>query len=330
MIVVIGGAGYIGSHMVKYLLARGERVVVFDNLSRGHQLACAGAETVRGDLRRADDLERLFAGREVECVMHFAALASVGESVRAPELYYENNVVGCWLLLEAMRRHRVPAMIFSSSAAVYGEPRQVPIPEEHPQQPTNPYGETKKVMEQMLRWYGGAHGIGSVSLRYFNAAGADPEGALGEDHQPEEHLVPIVLLTALGRRPEVKVFGTDWPTPDGTCVRDYVHVTDLCQAHHQALRRLRGGARCEAYNLGNGQGYSVLEVIRAAERVVGRDVPWSAAPRRAGDPARLVASAQRAQEALGWRPEYPDLETIVRHAWQWHRRHPEGYADGGA
>jgi UDP-glucose 4-epimerase len=300
-------------------------VVVFDSFDRGHRAACAGVEVVDGDLRHADDLEGFFAARQVECVLHFAGLASVGESVAAPERYYENNVVGCWLLLEAMRRHRVPTIIFSSSAATYGEPRQVPIPEEHPQEPTNPYGESKKVMEQMLRWYEGAHGIRSVSLRYFNAAGADPDGELGEDHTPEEHLIPIVLEAALGQREGVKVFGTDWPTEDGTCIRDYVHVTDLAQAHHLALQRLRTGSRCEAYNLGNGTGYSVLEVIRTAESVTGRAIPWSAAPRRAGDPARLVASAARAREVLGWRPQYPELEAIVRTAWHWKRAHPHGY-----
>ena len=325
MLAVIGGAGYIGSHMVKYLRARDERVVVFDSFDRGHRAACAGVEVVEGDLRRADDLESFFAARQVECVLHFAGLASVGESVAAPERYYENNVVGCWLLLETMRRHRVPTLIFSSSAATYGEPRQVPIPEEHPQEPTNPYGESKKVMEQMLRWYEGAHGIRSVSLRYFNAAGADPDGELGEDHAPEEHLIPIVLEAALGQREGVKVFGTDWPTEDGTCVRDYVHVTDLAQAHHLALQRLRTGSRHEAYNLGNGTGYSVLEVIRTAESVTGRAIRWSAAPRRAGDPARLVASATRAREVLGWRPEYPELEAIIRTAWQWKQAHPHGY-----
>lgn len=327
MILVVGGAGYIGSLMVKTLLADGEEVVVLDNLSRGHAASVRGAKLVRGDLRDRGQLTALFDAHPVECVMHFAALAAVGESVARPDLYYENNVLACWNLLEAMRAHGTRLLVFSSSAAVYGEPREVPIPEEHPKDPTNPYGETKLVMERMLRWYLGAHGIRSVSLRYFNAAGADPDGELGEDHDPETHLVPLVLDAASGARPSVSVFGTDWDTSDGTCVRDYVHILDLCRAHALALAMLRGGkAECEAFNLGNGQGYSVLEVIRTVEAVMGRPVPWTAAARRAGDPARLVASSQKARDVLGWKPAHPDLETIVRHAWAFRERHPRGYA----
>ena len=325
MILVIGGAGYIGAHMVKLLRRRGEAVVVLDNLSRGHRAALCGATLVEGDLRHPADLERAFRDHAIECVMHFAALASVGESVRSPELYYENNVVGCWNLLEAMRVHGVGGIVFSSTAAVYGEPRQLPIGEDHPQAPTNPYGETKLAVERMLRWYGEAHGLRSVSLRYFNAAGADPDGDLGEHHEPEEHLIPLVLRTALGLRPEVEVFGTDWPTPDGTCVRDYVHVADLCRAHELAIDHLRRGEPSAVYNLGSGRGFSVREVIDAAERVVGAPIPWRAAPRRPGDPARLVASCEQAERELGWRAEHGSLETILRHAWDWHRRHPRGY-----
>lgn len=323
MILVVGGAGYIGSLMVDTLVAAGEEVVVLDNLSRGHAEAVRGAELVRGDLRDRADVARAFAGRNVECVMHFAALAAVGESVANPSLYYDNNVVACFHLLEAMRAAGTQAMVFSSSAAVYGEPREVPISEEHPQEPTNPYGETKRVMERMLRSYAQAHGIRSVSLRYFNAAGADPDGELGEEHDPESHLIPLAL-GATPARP-LSVFGTDWDTPDGTCVRDYVHILDLCGAHALALARLRGGAVCEAYNLGNGQGYSVLDVIRTAEQVLGRPVPWKPAPRRAGDPARLVASSEKARRVLGWEPKYPELETIVRHAWAFREKHPSGY-----
>jgi UDP-glucose 4-epimerase len=326
MILVIGGAGYIGAHMVKLLRRRGEPVLVFDNLSRGHRAALAGAALVEGDLRRRGDLERVFGGRAIECVMHFAALASVGESMRAPELYYDNNVVGCFNLLEAMRAHGVERLVFSSSAATYGEPQAVPIGEDHPQRPTNPYGETKLVMERMLRWYGEAHGLRSVVLRYFNAAGADPDGELGEDHAPEEHLIPLVLGAVLGKRREVEVYGTDWPTPDGTCVRDYVHVVDLCRAHALALDRLRRGEPSAIYNLGGGSGWSVRQVIAAAGQVVGSDIPWRPAPRRPGDPARLVASCDRAERELGWRAERGALETILRDAWEWHRRHPGGYA----
>jgi UDP-glucose 4-epimerase len=334
MILVVGGAGYIGSHMVKQLVAAGERVVVFDNLSKGHRAAVvAGAELVVGDLRQPEAVAAAFAGRSIECVMHFAALASVGESVRAPELYYENNVVAAYNLLAAMQAHGVRRLIFSSTAATYGEPRTLPIAEDHPQDPTNPYGESKRAIEQMLRWYGVAHGLQSIVLRYFNAAGADPSGELGEDHQPEEHLVPNVLLAALGRRKAVSVFGTDWPTPDGTCVRDYVHVEDLCTAHGLALARLRAAGPAgfaEAYNLGSERGFSVREVIAAAERVVGRPIPWQAAPRRPGDPAQLVASSARAREILGWQPRYADLATIVAHAHAWFAAHPEGYRSAPA
>lgn len=326
MILVVGGAGYIGSLMVKHLRRKGERVAVFDNFSRGHRAAVGGVEQViEGDLRSPGDLERTFAGHAFECVMHFAALASVGESVRVPDLYYDNNVVGCFHLLEAMRRHGVGKLIFSSSAATYGEPREIPVVEDHPQAPTNPYGETKRVVEQMLRWYHGAFGMSSIALRYFNAASCDPEGELGEDHDPEEHLIPSLLFAALGRRESVKVFGTDWPTPDGTCVRDYVHVADLCVAHYLALKRLRQREVCEAFNLGSDSGHSVLEVIRTAEEVTGRPIAWRAAPRRPGDPARLVASSRKARAELGWQPEYPDLASIVRHAWQWFESHPRGY-----
>ncbi|NUL81851.1 MAG: UDP-glucose 4-epimerase GalE [Armatimonadetes bacterium] len=325
MIAVVGGAGYIGSHMVKYLRKKGEPVVVFDNLSKGHLEAVSGAELVQGDLRNPDDLNRLFSNRSIECVMHFAAYASVGESMRLPDLYYDNNVVGCCRLLEAMQRRGVKMMIFSSSAAVYGEPESIPIDESCPKSPTNPYGETKLVMERMLGWYDQAYGLRSVSLRYFNAAGADPEGELGEDHDPEEHLIPIVLQVALGKRAGMKVFGADWPTPDGSCVRDYVHIWDLAQAHYQALQRLRSGAQTSAYNLGNGKGYSVLQVIQAAEKVTDRRIAWEPAPRRPGDPATLVASSERALGELGWQPDYPDLEEIVRHAWVWHQTHPDGY-----
>jgi UDP-glucose 4-epimerase len=327
MILLIGGAGYIGSHMVKLLLQKGEQVVVLDNFSTGHRQAIVGGIVEQGDLRDPDALHRLFRRYPIECVMHFAAFIFAGESMREPAKYYENNVLGCLRLLEAMRAHGVQQIIFSSTAAVYGEPHQLPIPESHPLQPTNAYGETKRVMEGMLHWYGQAYGIRSIALRYFNAAGADPDGELGEDHRPEEHLIPLVLFTAMGKRDAIAVFGTDYDTPDGTCIRDYIHVMDLCEAHYLALQRLRAGSPSTVYNLGNGQGYSVLEVIRTAEQVVGKPIPVRYAPRRPGDPVRLIASAEKAQRELGWQPRYPDLATMIEHAYRWFLQHPEGYTE---
>jgi UDP-glucose 4-epimerase len=325
MILVVGGAGYIGSHMVRCLLQHREDVLVLDNLEKGHRDALLGANLVEADLRRREQLDRVFHDHAVECVMHFAAYASVGESVQNPSKYYENNVVGCYNLLEAMRAHKIDMLIFSSSAAVYGEPATVPIPEDHPKNPTNPYGETKWVMEKMLQWYGHAYGIRSISLRYFNAAGADPEGVLGEDHDPEEHLIPVALLAALGKRDKLKIFGTDWDTPDGTCVRDFVHVSDLAEAHFLALQSLRNGSPTNAFNLGNGQGFSVKEVIGAVQKVIGRTVPAEAAPRRPGDPARLIASSHRAKAELKWNPQHPQIDVIIQHAWAWRKSMPDGY-----
>ncbi|MEI6514004.1 MAG: UDP-glucose 4-epimerase GalE [bacterium] len=325
MILVIGGAGYIGSHMVKWLQAHGEEAIVMDNLEKGHREAVMGAKLIEADLRSRDDLDKVFKSNDIECVMHFAAYASVGDSVRNPAHYYENNVVGCYTLLEAMRAHKIDKFIFSSSAATYGEPEMIPIPEDHPKKPTNPYGETKWVMEKMLQWYDVAYGLRSISLRYFNAAGADPEGQIGEDHEPEEHVIPVLLLTALGKRDSMKIFGTDWDTPDGTCIRDYVHVFDLAQAHLSAINALRKGAGTTAYNLGSGQGFSVKEVITAVEKVVGNKIPCESSPRRPGDPARLVASSNKARTELNWIPQYPELETIIQHAWNWRKAHPNGY-----
>jgi UDP-glucose 4-epimerase len=325
MILVIGGAGYIGSHMVKWLLQHGENVLVMDTFEKGHRESVVGGTIVEGDLRRREDLEKVFGGHQIECVMHFAAYASVGDSVKNPAKYYENNVAGCFTLLEAMRAHKIDQIVFSSSAAVYGEPTAIPITEDHSKSPTNPYGETKWVMENMLRWYGGAYGLRSISLRYFNAAGADPEGQIGEDHEPEEHLIPVALLAALGQRGPLKIFGTDWPTPDGTCIRDYIHVFDLAEAHRLAINALRAGAKTTAYNLGNGHGFSVRDVIRVVEQATGRPVPAEPAPRRDGDPARLVASSERIRTELGFRPQYPQLEVIVEHAWRWRKAHPNGY-----
>jgi len=316
-ILVVGGAGYIGSHMVKALLGEGYRVVTLDNLSTGYRDAVVGGEFIEADLADRGQLERLFSGQTIDAVMHFASFIQVGESVREPAKYYANNVTNTLNLLDTMRNHGVNKFIFSSSAAVYGEPIRVPIDESHPKLPLNPYGRTKWMVEQILADYDLAYGLKYVSLRYFNAAGADPEGQLGERHEPETHLIPLVLQAASGRREFVQVFGRDYDTPDGTCIRDYVHVADLCEAHRLALERLLGGADSAAYNLGNGNGFSVQEVIDTAARIAGKLIPVKDGARRAGDPARLVADAQTAKQALGWVPRYPELETIIRHAWQW-------------
>lgn len=325
MILVIGGAGYIGSHMVQCLLQHREDVLVMDNLEKGHRDALLGAQLIEADLRRREQLDRVFHDHAVDCVMHFAAYASVGDSVQNPSKYYENNVVGCYNLLEAMRAHKIDQLIFSSSAAVYGEPAAIPIPEDHPKNPTNPYGETKWVMEKMLQWYGQAYGIRSISLRYFNAAGADPEGRIGEDHHPEQHLIPVALLAALGKTDKLRIFGTDWETPDGTCIRDFVHVSDLAEAHFLAWQALRNGAKTNAYNLGSGQGFSVKEVIDTVQKVIGRTVPVEPAPRRPGDPARLIASSHRAKAELKWSPQYPQIDVIIQHAWAWRKARLDGY-----
>ncbi len=321
-ILVVGGAGYIGSHMVALLLDAGYRVVTLDNLSTGHRDAVLGGEFVHADLADRAALDRLFAERRFDAVMHFASFIQVGESVRAPAKYYENNVTNTLNLLDAMVAQDVRRFIFSSSAAVYGDPIAVPIPEDHPKQPINPYGRTKWMVEQILADYDRAYGLKSVSLRYFNAAGADPAGRLGERHEPETHLIPLILRAAAGRAPAVKIFGRDYDTPDGTCIRDYVHVTDLADAHRLALERLLDGGDSAVYNLGNGNGFSVAEVIEAARRVTGRDIVVSDAPRREGDPPRLVADARRAKSVLGWRPHFDALETIIAHAWAWEQGTP--------
>ncbi|MGC2049255.1 MAG: UDP-glucose 4-epimerase GalE [Gallionella sp.] len=316
-ILVVGGAGYIGSHMVKALLGEGYRVVTLDNLSTGYRDAVVGGEFIEADLADRGQLERLFSLHSIDAVMHFASFIQVGESVREPAKYYANNVTDTLKLLDTMLTHGVNKFIFSSSAAVYGEPIRVPIDEDHPKQPLNPYGRTKWMVEQILADYDLAYGLKSVSLRYFNAAGADPEGQLGERHEPETHLIPLVLQAASGRRENVQVFGRDYDTPDGTCIRDYVHVADLCEAHRLALEHLLNGAGSAAYNLGNGNGFSVQEVIDTAARITGKPIPVKNGARRAGDPARLVADAKTAKQELGWVPHYPELETIIRHAWQW-------------
>lgn len=328
-IVVTGGAGYVGSHIVRALVEAGRRVVVLDDLSAGHAAAIGAAPLVRADFADRAALDRLFGDGSVEAVVHMAAHCEVGASVADPAAYYHNNVTRGLALLDAMRRHGVGRIVFSSTAAVYGEPVADPIAEDHPRSPTNPYGETKLAFERALHWCGEAYGIGFVALRYFNAAGAHPAGDIGEDHAPESHLIPRLLRSLLAERPEpTPIFGEDWPTRDGTCVRDYVHVVDLAHAHLLALEALRSGAtRAAAYNLGNGEGFTVREVIEAIERVTGRRPATRPADRRPGDPASLVASSGRARHELGWKPGSPELDAIVASAWSWHREHPHGYAD---
>lgn len=327
MILVVGGAGYIGSHMCRLFREAGIAHLVFDNLSRGHAAAIEGSTLNQGDLRDREGLRKVFLAHEIEAVFHFAALIEVGESIKRPAEFYENNVLGVWNLLEAMREAGVDQFVFSSTAAVYGEPEHVPIVEEHPTRPKSPYGDTKLAVERMLDAYDQAYGLRSVRLRYFNAAGAWPDGSIGEDHNPETHLIPLAIQAATGARPPLQVFGDDYATPDGTCVRDYVHVIDLADAHILALERLRTGGKSATYNLGNGEGFSVRDVISTVQSVTGLLVPWMPAPRRAGDPAVLVASSGRVRSELGWKPQYPGLETIVEHAWMWHRSHPGGYHD---
>ncbi len=319
-ILVVGGAGYIGSHMVKHLGQLGCQVTTLDNLSGGHRDAVLHGDFVHGDIADRTLLDDLFARRKFDAVIHFASFIQVGESMVAPAKYYQNNVVNTLNLLNAMNAFGVDKFIFSSTAATFGEPQYTPINEAHPQQPINPYGRSKLMVEQALADYDRAYGLKSVSLRYFNAAGADPDGQLGERHDPETHLIPLVLQTAAGRRPHISVFGRDYDTPDGTCIRDYIHINDLCDAHWLALQSLCDGAGCQAYNLGNGSGFSVQEVIDTARMVTGCEMPVQDAPRREGDPARLVADATLAREKLGWQPRYADLDVIIAHAWRWEQR----------
>lgn len=320
MILVTGGAGYIGSHTIKELLRDGREVVALDNLSVGHRELVLCREFVQADLSDVDALQRTFRRYPIEAVIHFAAHTSVPESVENPAKYYYNNV-GCGLaLLDAMVETGVKTIVFSSSAAVYGDPVRVPIPEDHPTEPKNPYGRTKLVFEGILHDYGVAHGLRHVSLRYFNAAGSDPEGQIGECHDPETHLIPIVLEAAIGKRSQVQIFGTDYDTPDGTAVRDYIHVTDLARAHVLALRALEEGRAAPAYNLGTGRGHTVREVVEACRKSSRRAIRAVEAPRRAGDPAALVADPTRARRDLGWEPQFTTLEPIVETAWRWMQR----------
>lgn len=323
-ILVVGGAGYIGSHMVKLLRKSGFAVVVLDDLSGGYRDAVAGAELVEGSAGDAEMLDALFGRHRFDAVMHFASFIQVGESVIEPAKYYANNLAATLTLLTAMGHAGVNRFIFSSTAAVYGDPAYVPIDEAHPKQPINPYGRSKWMVEQILEDYDRAYGLKSVCLRYFNAAGADPEGELGERHVPETHLIPLVLQVAAGRRQVISVFGTDYDTPDGTCIRDYVHVSDLCDAHALALKHLVAGGDSARFNLGNGQGFSVKEVIATARVVTGRDITVVYEPRRAGDPPRLVADSHLAKEKLGWQPLRAELALIIADAWAWEQKWPWG------
>jgi UDP-arabinose 4-epimerase len=323
-ILVTGGAGYIGSHACKALAAAGYTPVTLDNLVFGHRSSVRWGPFVLGDLGDENLVRRVIRDHAVQAVMHFAGYAYVGESMQMPGKYFQNNFSATATLLSAMRAEGVHQIVFSSTCAVYGIPGAMPIAEDHPQQPVNPYGESKLFAERLLGWYAAAHGLRYAALRYFNAAGADAEGVIGEDHDPETHLIPLAIAAALGHRPPLRIFGTDYPTPDGTAIRDYVHVTDLAHAHISALERLRSGVPSLQLNLGTGKGHSVREVIRTIEDVGGRAVPVVDAPRRPGDPPELVAAGARAYEALGWTPVHSDLRNIVATAWAWHERQAAG------
>lgn len=322
-VLVTGGAGYIGAHTCKALAAAGHVPVVYDNLVHGHRAAVRWGPFEAGDIQDRSRLDQVIAAHAPTALIHFAAYAYVGESVTDPGKYYRNNVAGSLNLLETIRDHGIRHMVFSSTCATYGIPDGVPIPDDAPQSPINAYGQSKLMVERMMADFERAHGLGWVALRYFNAAGADPDGETGEDHDPETHLIPLVLDAASGRRAAITVFGTDYDTPDGTCIRDYIHVADLADAHVRALDNLEGDMPSGAFNLGNGTGYSVSEVVAAVERVTGRKVPVEFGPRRPGDPPRLVGSAARAREVLGWQPRHANLDDIIRHAWIWHQRAQE-------
>jgi UDP-glucose-4-epimerase GalE len=328
-VLVTGGAGYIGSHAVRALAAAGHEVAVLDDLSAGHAASVPrGVPLVRASTHDVTAVRRALADHGADAVMHFAAWLDVGASVGDPLGYYRNNVDGSLSVLDAMRAEGITRFVFSSTCAVYGEPSRMPIDESLPTRPINAYGETKLAVERAMPHLERAHGIRWVALRYFNAAGADPDGAIGEDHSPEIHLIPRAIAAATGG-PALKVFGEDYPTPDGTCLRDYIHVSDLAEAHLRALAALESGAASGSFNVGTGTPHSVRQVIDAVSRVVGRPVAWESAPRRPGDPPSLYASSDRARDQLGWRPRFADMDTIVRHAWQWHSAHPQGYGTVG-
>lgn len=329
-VLVTGGAGYIGSHAVRELLAAGHGVVVYDSLVKGHRQAVPpGVPFVKADIRNAAVLAETFEVFPIDAVMHFAAVSEVGESMTDPAKYYRDNVAATLSLLESLQKADIKKIVFSSTAAVYGEPESCPIREDAALRPTNVYGRTKLIIEGMLADFAAAYGFSYVALRYFNAAGALPAGGVGEDHTPESHLIPLILQTALGRRGAISIYGADYPTPDGTCIRDYIHVTDLATAHVLAIEHLLAGGEPRTYNLGSQQGFSVKEVIERAKRITGVDFPVVEAPRRSGDPAVLVASSARFQTDFGWQMRYSDPDTILRTAWEWHRSHPDGYGENG-
>lgn len=327
-ILVCGGAGYIGSHMVDELLKRGETPVVVDNLRTGHRQAVPkNVKFYQDDIRDEKALDKIFTENDIEAVIHFAACSLVGESMEKPLLYLNNNVYGMQVLLEAMVKHNIDKIVFSSSAATYGEPKKVPIMEDDETKPTNPYGESKLTMEKMMKWVSRIHNVHFTSLRYFNVAGAAEDGHIGEAHSPESHLVPIILQVPLKQRDAITVYGEDYPTKDGTCIRDYVHVVDLADAHMKALEYLRAGNKSDIFNLGSGNGFSVKEMIDAAKKATGLDIKVVTGKRRPGDPAQLVASSEKAERVLGWQPHYTDMESIISTAWKWHKNHPEGFKD---
>jgi UDP-glucose 4-epimerase len=323
-ILVTGGAGYIGSHAAKLFRERGHEVWVIDSLAMGHRGAVPAERLVVADLNDVHRLDQLLVEQRIDAVVHFAAYAFVGESVQQPAKYWQNNLVNTVNLLECVRRHKITRFVFSSTCATYGSPKQMPITEETPQQPINPYGHTKLAVERALHDYSLAYGMGYAALRYFNASGAAADGTIGEDHTPETHLIPLALYAAMGKRPHIEIFGADYATPDGTCIRDYIHVDDLAEAHLLALEKLTPGQELH-YNLGIGHGYSVREVIRTCEEVSGKPIAAKEGPRRAGDPPILIASSEKIQKELGWKPRYVDLRGIVETAWKWHSKHPKGY-----
>ena len=324
-VLIIGGAGYIGSHIVKRVLERGMQTIVFDNLQTGHREAVIGGTFIQGDIGDERILQEIFAAHEIDSVIHMAADCLVGDSMKDPLKYFNNNVSKGLNLLGAMLKHNVNKMVFSSSAAVYGNPTRVPIEEDSPPLPVNPYGETKLIFEKILESCEVAHGLQYISLRYFNAAGADPDGLIGEDHHPETHLIPTVLMALLKKGRKVPIYGTDYDTPDGTCIRDYIHIVDIAEAHILALEALHGGEGSDIFNLGNGKGFSVKQIIQMASTVTGRTIPVIETQRRPGDPPILIASSEKIGRKLGWFPRYEKLEDIIATAWRWHRTHPHGF-----